>query len=64
MHKKAIPYRDTHAAPGSQLHEALASGDTKKARTIYEQCESDARDLSKRSQRFNQPKGATQYEAV
>lgn len=50
MHKKAIPYRDTHAAPGSQLHEALTSGDLKKAKQIYEQCESDARELLKRAQ--------------
>lgn len=47
MHRKSLPYRDTHAAPNSALHEALTLGDMSKAKRIYEQCEQDARDLLK-----------------
>lgn len=47
MHRKSLPYLDTYAAPGSQLHEALTLGETSKAKRIYEQCEQDARDLLK-----------------
>jgi hypothetical protein len=39
MHVKSVPYKDTHAAPGSALFEALAAGDTDKAAQIYAQCE-------------------------
>lgn len=45
MHAKSKPYRDTWAAPGSQLHEALESGDTARAERIYQECEKDAKDL-------------------
>lgn len=45
MHVKAKPYRDTWAAPGSQLFEALEAGDAKKAAEIYEECEWEARKL-------------------
>lgn len=41
MHVKAKPYRDTWAALGSQLFEALEAGDAKKAAEIYEACEHD-----------------------
>lgn len=41
MNSKSIKYRDTYAAPGSQLHQALTDGDQKKAAAIYEQCEKD-----------------------
>lgn len=41
MNKRAIRYRDTWAAPGSQLFEALEAGDMKKAAEIYDRCEHD-----------------------
>lgn len=31
-----LPYKDTFAAKGSQLHAALIEGDAKKAKAIYE----------------------------
>lgn len=33
---KGIPYRDTFAAKGSDLYNALMEGDLKKAKQIYE----------------------------
>lgn len=33
---QGIPYKDTFAAKGSQLHAALVEGDAKKAKAIYE----------------------------
>lgn len=39
MNRRALPYRDTHAAPGSQLHAALEAGDKALAERIYQQCE-------------------------
>lgn len=39
MNSKSIRYRDTYAAPGSQLFEALEAGQTRKANAIYLSCE-------------------------
>lgn len=39
MNSKSIRYRDTYAAPGSQLFEALEAGQTIKAVDIYLSCE-------------------------
>lgn len=39
MNRRAIKYRDTNAAPGSDLHAALEAGDTQRAEQIYRQCE-------------------------
>jgi hypothetical protein len=39
MNKRSIKYRDTWAAPGSQLFEALESGDAARADRIYKECE-------------------------
>ncbi len=43
MHRKAIRYKDTWAAPGSELFAALEAGDSKKAHTIYINCEARLR---------------------
>lgn len=45
MHRNCIRYRDTWAAPGSQLHAALLDQDHERAASIYRQCEDDARKL-------------------
>lgn len=45
MHRNCVRYKDTMAAPGSKLHEALTDGDTKRAEAIYQECERDARNL-------------------
>jgi hypothetical protein len=37
--KACKPFKDTWAAPGSQLHAALEDGDRKKAAAIYDECE-------------------------
>jgi hypothetical protein len=39
MNHRAKKYRDTHAAPGSQLYAALEAGDKELAERIYQQCE-------------------------
>ena len=39
MNKRCIKFRDTWAAPGSQLFEALEAGDTARADSIYTECE-------------------------
>lgn len=31
-----IPYKDTFAAKGSELHKALLEGDQKKAKSVYD----------------------------
>jgi hypothetical protein len=41
MNKRSIRYRDTWAAPGSQLHAALTEGNKKLAEKIYQDCEKD-----------------------
>jgi uncharacterized protein (DUF1778 family) len=38
-HAKCLRYKDTWAAPGSQLYEALENGDKAKAEAIYQECE-------------------------
>lgn len=43
MHRNAIKFKDTWAAPGSQLHAALEDRDLALARKIYDQCEEDNR---------------------
>jgi hypothetical protein len=45
MHRKSLPYKDTWAAPGSQLYLALENNNMGLAKAIYEQCEAEARDL-------------------
>ncbi|MGN8188572.1 hypothetical protein ACTJLD_21550 [Burkholderia sp. 22088] len=45
MHVKAIKFKDTWAAPGSQLHAALEGKDFELAREIYDRCEADNRKL-------------------
>lgn len=45
MHRNAIRFKDTCAAPGSQLHAALEGKDFELARKIYDQCEADNRKL-------------------
>lgn len=49
MNHRSIRYRDTWAAPGSQLHAAIEDGDTKRAEAIYRQCEKDAAELIAKS---------------
>lgn len=39
MNKRSIKYRDTWAAPGSDLFAALEAGDTQRADAIYRECE-------------------------
>lgn len=41
MNARCIKYRDTWAAPGSQLFEVLDAGDTVRADSIYMECESE-----------------------
>jgi hypothetical protein len=41
MNKRSIRYRDTWAAPGSQLHAALTEGNKKLAEKIYQDCEKE-----------------------
>jgi dihydrodipicolinate synthase/N-acetylneuraminate lyase len=36
MTKTSIPYKDTHAAKGSELYKALEEGDMKKAKAVYD----------------------------
>ncbi|CAG9229378.1 hypothetical protein [Burkholderia vietnamiensis] len=48
MHIKAIKFKDTWAAPGSQLHAALEDKDLVLARKIYDQCEDDNKKLLER----------------
>jgi hypothetical protein len=48
MNKRSIRYRDTWAAPGSQLHAALTDGNKKLAESIYTQCEKDRAKLEGR----------------
>jgi len=43
--RRPIPYKDTKAAPGSQLYAALEAGNKTLAERIYQQCEHDAREL-------------------
>jgi hypothetical protein len=47
MNRRCIRYKDTWAAPGSQLHAALTDGNKKLAERIYLQCEEDAKKLLK-----------------
>ena len=47
MHRNSIKFRDTGAAPGSKLHEALQNKDMKLAERIYQECERAARELVK-----------------
>ena len=37
--RKLIPYKDTFAAPGSELYKALQDKNEKKAAQIYNECE-------------------------
>lgn len=39
MNARCIRYRDTWAAPSSQLFEALEAGDVVRANRIYTECE-------------------------
>jgi hypothetical protein len=55
MNSKSIKYRDTTAAPGSQLYQALEDGDQAKAKAIYEQCEQDLARLEGRCETCNKP---------
>jgi hypothetical protein len=48
MNKRSIQYRDTWAAPGSQLHAALTDGNKRLADSIYTQCEKDRAKLEGR----------------
>lgn len=43
MNKRSIKYRDTWAAPGSDLFAALEAGDKQKAESIYQACEARLR---------------------
>ncbi|MFW6855309.1 hypothetical protein ACODYM_28880 [Burkholderia gladioli] len=47
MHRNAIKFKDTWAAPGSQLHQALVDQNLKLAERIYRQCEDDNQKLAK-----------------
>lgn len=48
MNSKAIKFKDTWAAPGSQLHQALVDGDINLATKIYHACERDLKKLEGR----------------
>lgn len=41
MNKYSVKYRDTWAAPGSQLFEALMANDMQRAERIYRECEAE-----------------------
>jgi hypothetical protein len=45
-HQKCKRYKDTWAASGSALYEALNDGDKAKAEAIYQECEAVAKKLS------------------
>lgn len=45
MNRKSIKFKDTNAAPGSQLHAALLECDYIKAEKIYHQCERERKAL-------------------
>jgi hypothetical protein len=47
MHKNAIRYRDTWAAPGSQLFEAVINAQHALAERIYRECEKRLTDEQK-----------------
>lgn len=47
MNKNCIKYKDTSAAPGSKLHEALLAKDMKAAERIYQECEKASKELVK-----------------
>jgi hypothetical protein len=38
-HRVCLKYKDTWAAPGSKLYDALQDRDYKKAEAIYKECE-------------------------
>lgn len=42
-HAKCLQFRDTWAAPGSDLYAALEAGDQQKAKQIYDACEARLR---------------------
>jgi hypothetical protein len=48
MHKKSIQFKDTWAAPGSQLHQALVDGEINLATKIYHECENARKKLEGR----------------
>lgn len=43
MNARCIKYRDTYAAPGSELFAALDAGNKAKAESIYQACEARLR---------------------
>jgi hypothetical protein len=55
MHRNCIRYKDTMAAPGSKLHEALTARDMAAAEKIYQTCEKDARNLIEQERYRNWP---------
>jgi hypothetical protein len=61
MHRKSIKYRDTWAAPGSDLFAALEAGDAKKADAIYAACE--ARLKFEQGYRWEHSRGAVRNPA-
>lgn len=63
MHKNSKRYRDTWAAPGSQLFEALESGDSKRAAYIYEVCEKE-RELREGAMVVFMPPSPVQLEEI
>jgi dihydrodipicolinate synthase/N-acetylneuraminate lyase len=46
-HKACLPYKDTWAAPNSDLYRALDEKDFEKAKRIYERCEEICRRLER-----------------
>jgi len=45
MHRDCIRYKDTWAAPGSKLHEALTGKDEESAEALYQKCAQDEKEL-------------------
>jgi hypothetical protein len=48
MNRRSIQFKDTWAAPGSQLHAALTDGNKKLALKIYHECDDAQKKLEGR----------------
>lgn len=51
MNRRSIQFKDTWAAPGSQLHQALTDGNKNLATKIYHECENNLAKLEGREKK-------------
>lgn len=50
--RNLIPYKDTNAAPGSELHKLLTEGKVKEAERCYQEASARAKDIMTRYDRL------------